>query len=141
MWNGDYYILKQGIATGTKHAVPLANILLSCIVIDMKNNNSELGNLFDSSVKLWKRFIDDGVGVFKGSIDDFLSFFFDYFKSHFVNLILKSHVILIPILYLRLVQFQQSEISISPSLMLRCTRKTVRYIAESIERTHPLQVT
>ena len=63
------------MATGAKHAVPLANILLSFIMIDMKNNNSELGNLFDSSVKLWKRFIDDGVGVFKGSIDDFLSFF------------------------------------------------------------------
>ena len=34
-----------------------------------------MGNLFDSNIKLWKRFIDDGVGVFKGSINDFLRFF------------------------------------------------------------------
>ena len=63
--------LKQGIATGAKHAVPLANILLSFIMIDMLNNNP----LFDSDIKLWKRFIDDGVGVFNGSINDFLGFF------------------------------------------------------------------
>ena len=42
LWNGDYYILKQGIAT---------------------------------DIKLWKLFIDDGVGVFNGSINDFLGFF------------------------------------------------------------------
>ena len=29
LWEGKYYTLSQGITTGRKHSVPLANILLS----------------------------------------------------------------------------------------------------------------
>ena len=75
MWNGRYYLLKQGIATGAKHAVPLANILMSFVIRDMLSNNETMKSLFDTKVKLWKRFIDDGTGVFEGTIEEFMNFY------------------------------------------------------------------
>ena len=74
MWDGKYYLLKQGIATGAKHAVPLANILMSFIIKDLLLNNQTVKLIFDSNVYLWRRFIDDGTGIFKGTIEDFGNF-------------------------------------------------------------------
>lgn len=68
-------MLSQGIATGAKHAVPLANIFLSFIVKDMLDEDEVLASLFDSKIVMWRRYIDDGTGVFEGDIDDFVSFY------------------------------------------------------------------
>ena len=74
-WDGKYYMLNKGLPTGAKHSVPLSNILLTFILLDSLNTNSNLNNIFSSQVKLWKRFIDDGTGIFKGKIEEFLNFF------------------------------------------------------------------
>ena len=74
-WEGNYYILDQGIPTGGKHSVPIANILLCFIVTNALRNNIEFYDIFKSKVPLWKRFIDDGCGIFKGSIKDFIDWY------------------------------------------------------------------
>ena len=74
-WNDMFYILNKGIPTGSKHAVPLANMFLSFILIDALKTDDVLKESFDSKIKLWKRFIDDGTGIFIGSISDFLEFY------------------------------------------------------------------
>ena len=81
LWSGKFYMLRQGIATGAKHAVPLANILLSFIMKDMFEDET-LAPLFDSKIVMWRRYIDDGTGVFKGDIEDFVSFY-RLLQSHF----------------------------------------------------------
>ena len=75
LWNGKFYMLCQGIATGAKHAVPLANIFLSYIVKDMLNDNVDMKLLFDSKLVMWRRYIDDGTGIFKGTIEEFVCFY------------------------------------------------------------------
>ena len=75
VWGGKYYLLNQGLATGAKHSVPLANILLTFILLESLKNNANLNRIFVSKVKLWKRFIDDCTGIFVGSINDFVEFF------------------------------------------------------------------
>ena len=74
-WNGKFFMLKQGLATGAKHSVPLANIFLTFIILEALKNCNQLNSLFESRVKLWKRFIDDATGIFQGNIDEFLEFF------------------------------------------------------------------
>ena len=74
-WGGKFYLLNQGLATGAKHSVPLANILLTFILLESLKNNAHLNSIFESRVKLWKRFIDDGTGIFEGSISEFVEFF------------------------------------------------------------------
>ena len=74
-WDGKFYMLNQGLPTGAKHSVPLANIFMSFIVLEALRSCPELDTLFASKVKLWKRFIDDGVGVFLGNITEFYNFF------------------------------------------------------------------
>ena len=74
-WNGNFYLLKQGIATGAKHAVPLANILLTFILKDALKFNESLKSSFDNEIKLWKRYIDDGTGIYEGTIEDFMHFY------------------------------------------------------------------
>ena len=74
-WNDMFYILNKGIPTGSKHAVPLANMFMSFILIDALKTDEALKEMFDSKIKLWKRFIDDGTGIFAGSISDFLEFY------------------------------------------------------------------
>ena len=76
LWNEKYFQLNQGLPTGAKHSVPLANILLTFILLSALDiTGSSLLDLFTSKVKLWKRYIDDCTGVFKGHIDDFKQFF------------------------------------------------------------------
>ena len=75
LWSGKFYLLNQGLPTGAKHSVPLANILLTFILLESLKNNAELNCIFVSKVKLWKRFIDDGTGIFDVSIDVFVDFF------------------------------------------------------------------
>ena len=83
-WNGKYYLLNQGIPTGGKHSVPLANIMLTYALTQGLLNNVEFQNIFSTFVKLWKRFIDDGCGIYKGTINDFLNWF-TLLKSVFAN--------------------------------------------------------
>ena len=75
LWQGQYYMLCQGITTGGKHSVPLANILLSFIIISAFDQDQNFLDIFNSSVKLWSRFIDDCFGIFMGSIEEFEIFF------------------------------------------------------------------
>ena len=74
-WNGFYYMLNRGIPTGSKHAVPLANIFLTFIILDALSTDDNLRRSFDVQVKLWKRYIDDCSGIFHGNITEFMSFF------------------------------------------------------------------
>ena len=82
IWNNQYYILNQGIPTGAKHSVPLANIFLTFIVLELRNNNSEFKCGFENKIKLWKRFIDDCGGIISGNITEFIDFF-EILRSHF----------------------------------------------------------
>ena len=75
LWDGKYHMLNQGIPTGAKHSVPLANIFLSFIILDLINSNPEFKSEFDNEVKLWKRFIDDCCGILSGDFQHFLVFF------------------------------------------------------------------
>ena len=65
-WDNKYYVLNQGIPTGGKHSVPIANIFLTVLLYS--DVEFEL-------ITLWKRFIDDGFGIMRGSINDFLEFY------------------------------------------------------------------
>ena len=75
LWNDTYFQLNQGLPTGAKHSVPLANIFLTFIILSALDTDSNLLDLFTSKVLLWKRYIDDCTGVFKGNIDDFKKFY------------------------------------------------------------------
>ena len=85
-WNSKFYLLSQGLPTGAKHSVPLANIFLSFIMLEGLKN-SELKNMFNSRVKLCKRFIDDCTGIFQGSISEFTCFFLRCYKVPSKNMI------------------------------------------------------
>ena len=74
-WNNMFYTLNQGIPTGGKHSVPLANILLTFILLYTFETDLEFKHQFDDIIQLWKRFIDDCFGIMKGSINDFLNWF------------------------------------------------------------------
>ena len=67
-------MLNKGIPTDGKHCVPLANILLSYIILDLLRSNVSFREQFLKYLKLWKRYIDDCGGVFHG-INQFESFF------------------------------------------------------------------
>ena len=66
LWDGKYYMLNQGIPTGAKHCVPLANIFLTFIIRELMENDPEFKRIFEENVKVWKRFIDDCFGMFLG---------------------------------------------------------------------------
>ena len=74
-WNNEYYLLNQGIPTGGKHSVPLANILLSFMMRELLDNDQIFNSMFHNNLKLWNRFIDDCVGVFMGNHKKFKRFF------------------------------------------------------------------
>ena len=82
MWNDQYYLLNQGLPTGAKHSVPIANILLSFILLQLLRSGNEFKNIFDDRITLWKRFIDDGGGILSGNIYVFMKFF-KLLRSHF----------------------------------------------------------
>ena len=48
-------MLNQGIPTGAKHSVPLANILLTFIMLEALLNNAQFSTSFNSHILLWKR--------------------------------------------------------------------------------------
>ena len=75
-WDSKFYLLRQGLPTGAKHSVPLANMFLTFIMLEALED-SVLNNIFNTKakVKLWKRFIDDGTGIFEGDITEFYDFF------------------------------------------------------------------
>ena len=47
-WNDTIYLLKQGIPTGAKHSVPLANNLLTYGILQHFNSFICLGNLHET---------------------------------------------------------------------------------------------
>ena len=65
-WNGSYYILNQGIPTGAKHCVPLANIFLTFIIRELIAEDEKFKGVYMKCMKIWKRFIDDCFGMFLG---------------------------------------------------------------------------
>ena len=65
-WNGDFYKLNQGIPTGAKHCVPLANILLTFIIRELMKEDEMFASMVKENIKIWKRFIDDVLGMFLG---------------------------------------------------------------------------
>lgn len=81
-WDNQYYILNQGITTGGKHSVPIANIFLTSVLCTAIENDLEFQNYFGENIKIWKRFIDDCFGILKGSINEFF-IFFDMLKAVF----------------------------------------------------------
>ena len=82
VWNNQYYVLSQGIPTGGKHSCPLANIFMSFIFRDLLTSNNQFKELFIKCVKLWRRFIDDGGGIYKGGIIEFYEWY-KVLKAHF----------------------------------------------------------
>ena len=74
-WNEKIYLLHQGIPTGAKHSVPLANIFLTYIFKDLLRTNQSFREHFINTIALWKRFIDDCGGISKGSIDGFRNWY------------------------------------------------------------------
>ena len=74
-WEHNFYTLRQGIPTGGKHSVPLANILLTFIMIYTFETNNEFKQEFSNIIKIWKRFIDDCFGILDGSINEFQLWF------------------------------------------------------------------
>ena len=82
MWNKLYHMLNQGIPTGAKHSVPLANIFLTFIWLELCNKNIVFKTNFEHYLKLWKRFIDDCGGIMQGKIEVFVDFF-QILRCHF----------------------------------------------------------
>ena len=84
-WNNQYWMLNQGIPTGGKHCVPLANIFLSFILTKLMEKDNVFKADFENNVKIWKRFIDDIFGLFFGSRRLFGKFYkkiVDQFKEY-----------------------------------------------------------
>ena len=82
LWKNEYYILNQGIPTGGKHSVPLANIFLTFMMLELFKTDNEFKCMFEETVKLWKRFIDDCGGIISGDINEFRRFF-GKLREHF----------------------------------------------------------
>ena len=67
---GEIYTMKEGVPTGGKHSVPLANIFLTYVLKQLLKESSDddsFGEMFKNLVKFWGRFIDDIVGIFDQS--------------------------------------------------------------------------
>ena len=67
--------VSQGIPTGGKHSVPLANILLTFILEHTLETDARFKDQFTELMQIWKRFIDDCFGIMKGTIGDFANWF------------------------------------------------------------------
>ena len=83
-WDDKIYLLKQGIPTGAKHSVPLANIFLTFILKELLRTNQSFRQHFTNTIILWKRFIDDGGGMSRGSIEGFRTWY-RQLVAHFRN--------------------------------------------------------
>lgn len=66
-YNGHVFRQKNGIAMGTKCAVELANLYLAILFDNFA--------IDDPDIRFYKRYIDDIVGVFSGSLENFERFF------------------------------------------------------------------
>ena len=74
-WENKYYVLDQGIPTGGKHSVPIANIFLTFVLLYSLENDAKFEQHFGELITFWKIFIDDGFGIMRGSINYFLEFY------------------------------------------------------------------
>ena len=77
-------MLNQGIPTGAKHCVPLANIFLSFIIRELLENNPTFKSMYERNVKIWKRFIDDCFGMFLGR-GKLFNKFYNILKKQFLK--------------------------------------------------------
>ena len=62
--------------------MPLANNFLTFILLDLLKSNVQFKRDFNTILKLWKRFIDDCIGIFKGNFQNFNDWF-NVIKEHF----------------------------------------------------------
>ena len=51
-WDSKVYTLKQGLLTGGKHSVPLANIFLTYILRQLLRTNNTFSNIFKEAILL-----------------------------------------------------------------------------------------
>lgn len=108
-WNNTYYLLTQGIPTGGKHCVPLANIFLTYIIRTLIEQDSVFKALHESNLKLWKRYIDDCLGIFMGRSKLFEKYYFkmkSHFKKYDLDLTIKKSRTDIEILDIEIYKFQ-----------------------------------
>ena len=83
-WDNQFFTLSQGVPTGAKHSVPLANIFLTFILKDLLKSNTIFKEIFNNAIVLWKRFIDDCGGISKGNFEMFLKWY-KVLKGHFTK--------------------------------------------------------
>ena len=76
-------MLTQGIPTGGKHCVPLANIFLTYIIRILLEKDSVFKSLYDRNLKLWQRFIDDCLGNLMGKQKLFMIVGIGYFETFY----------------------------------------------------------
>ena len=69
-YRGDYYRAIKGVPTGGSISRPLADTFMGYIKNILK---SRILN-WDQIIKLWKRFIDDIFGIWRGTADQFFEF-------------------------------------------------------------------
>ena len=92
-WNGSLYMLNQGIPTGAKHCVPLANIFLTFIFRELIKSDQSFEKMFLENLKIWQRFIDDCFGLFLGEETHFSNFYTkltEQFKKFDLDLTLET---------------------------------------------------
>ena len=92
-WNDVFYMLTQGIPTGGKHCVPLANIFLTFILITLIKSDSVFKSIYDTNLKLWQRYIDDCLGIFMGKsklFDKYFSKLKAQFKKYDLDLTIEK---------------------------------------------------
>ena len=108
-WNEEYRKLNQGIVTGAKHSVPLANILLSFIIMDLIQKDVVFSKIFYNNLKLWNRFIDDCVGIFLGRkkiFQKFLQKLSNQFEKHELQITSETSQESIVVLDIEIYKFQ-----------------------------------
>ena len=108
-WNDIFHMLTQGIPTGGKHCVPLANIFLTFILITLIKNDSVFRSIYESNVKLWQRYIDDCLGIFMGKYRLFEKYYSKlkaHFKKYDLDLTIEKSYTEIVILDIEIYKFQ-----------------------------------
>ena len=86
-------MLTQGIPTGGKHCVPLANIFLTFILTTLIKSDSVFKSIYDTNLKLWQRYIDDCLGIFMGKnklFDKYFSKLKAQFKKYDLDLTIEK---------------------------------------------------
>ena len=102
-------MLTQGIPTGGKHCVPLANIFLTYIIRTLLEKDPVFRSIYDSNLKLWQRYIDDCLGIFMGKhklFEKYFSKLITHFKKYDLDLTIEKSYSNIVILDIEIYKFQ-----------------------------------